>query len=444
MRRLLAGCAILLAGLWLAVGVAAAPPTFSVGPISAISSSCSSQNAESEQALGAPGSGYVYEIWMGCQGIGFARSTDGGKTFGAPITLPGGSGSSTTSWDPTVAVAPNGNVYAAFIVSKGGAYYPVVDASFDHGQTFPQVTPLIPPDPKNWGDRPFLAVGPDNTVYVTWDYGPQRTSIVYACSHVGSCAFTSGDLNIVLQRSTDSGKTFGPIQRISPGFPWSGADAAPLVVEPNGKLDVLYQDFPTNPVTHALSPGANYFTSSTDGGTTWSKPVEVGDSAGTMATWEWWIEPSIGIDAGGNLYATWDTQGTAAGGTANDIGWLSYSTDGGATWSTPTQGPSDQSNVPHIMQVTGGGFGTAYVGWLSDSDPRGYALYLRPFSLTNGWLAPAQQISTLFGTSTVWPGDTFGLSTIDPNNVMTSWGSAALGNGKKSDIFATKVTAQLP
>jgi len=28
--------------------------------------------------------------------------------------------------------------------------------------------------------------------------------------------------------------------------------------------------------------------------------------------------------------------------------------------------------------------------------------------------------------------------------VMTSWGSAALGNGKKSDIFATKVTAQLP
>jgi hypothetical protein len=444
MRRLLLALAVLLAALWLSVGVAAAPTTFGVGPIGAISASCSSQNAEAEQALGAAGSGYVDEIWMGCQGIGFARSTDGGKTFGTPITLPGGGGSSTTSWDPTVAVAPNGNVYAAFIVSKGGAYYPVVDASFDHGQTFPQITPVVPPDPKNWGDRPFLAVGPDNTVYITWDYGPERTSIVYACSHVGSCAFTSGDLNIVLQKSTDNGKTFGPLQQISPGFPWSGADAAPLVVEPSGKLDVLYQDFPTNATTHALSPGVNYFTSSTDGGTTWSKPVEVGSSGGTMATWEWWIEPSIGIDAGGALYAAWDTQGTGPGGAPDDIGWLSYSTDGGATWSAPTQGPSDQSNVPHIMQVTGGAAGNAFVGWLSDSDPRGYALYLRPFSVTKGWLAPAQQISALFGASTVWPGDTFGLSTIDPNDVMASWGSAALANRKKSDIFAAKVSAQLP
>jgi hypothetical protein len=38
------------------------------------------------------------------------------------------------------------------------------------------------------------------------------------------------------------------------------------------------------------------------------------------------------------------------------------------------------------------------------------------------------------------PGDTFGLSTIDNSDVMTSWGSAALANGKKSDIFAAKVT----
>jgi hypothetical protein len=418
---------------------------FGVGSINAVSSACSSQNAEAEQALGAEGSGLVYEVWMGCQGIGFARSTDGGKTFAAPVTLPGGGGSSTTSWDPTVAVAPNGNVYAAFIVSKGAAYYPVVDASFDQGQTFPQVTPLVPPDPKNWGDRPFLAVGADNTVYVTWDYGPQRTAIVYVCSHVGSCSFTSGDLNIVLQKSTDNGKTFGPLQQISPGYPWSGADAAPIVVESSGKLDVLYQDFPTNSATHALSAGTNYFTSSVDGGATWSRPVPVGASVGTMAPSEWWIEPSLGIDAGGDLYATWDTQGSGTDGSPTDTGWLSYSTDGGTTWSTPTQGPPDQSNVPHIMQVTGGGPGVAYVGWLSDSDPRGYALYLRPFSIpAGGWVAPAQQISVLFGSAAVWPGDTFGLSTIDPNDVMTSWGSAALGNAKKSDIFAARVSALLP
>jgi hypothetical protein len=412
--------------------------TFTVGSISNVSGACSSQNAEAEQAVDPGGAGYVYEVWMGCQGIGFARSTNGGATFGAPISLPGAGSSASTTWDPTIAVGPTGTVYAAFIVSKGGQYYPVVDASFDHGVSFPQVTSDIPPDPKNWGDRPFLAVGPNGTVYLTWDYGPQRTSIAYVCSHVGSCAFSAGDLNVVLQTSTDGGRTFGKIIPISPGYPWSGADAAPIVVEPNGRVDVLYQDFPTSPTTHALSPGNNYFTSSTDGGKTWSSPIEVGGSVGTMALSEWWIEPSIAIDASGDLYAVWDTQGTNAGNTAVDSGWLSYSTDGGAHWSTPTQGPSDQTNVAHIMQVTGGGPGTAYVGWLSPSDPRGYALYLRPFSVASGWTAPQQQISAQFGLASVWAGDTFGLSTLGASKVAVSWGSAV--SGKKSDIYAAAVT----
>jgi hypothetical protein len=412
-----------------------AETALTVGPISNVSGTCSGQNAEAEQAVDPSGSGYVYEVWMGCRGIGFARSVNGGRSFGAPLTLPGSSGSASTTWDPAVAVAPNGTVYATFIVSKGSQYYPVVVASFDHGASFPQVTSDIPPDAKNWGDRPFLAVGPDGTVYLTWDYGPERASIVYVCAHVGSCAFSAGDLNVVMQKSIDGGKTFSKIVPISPGFPWSGADAAPIVVEPSGRLDVLYQDFPTNPTTHVLSPGTNLFTSSSDGGATWSTPVAVGASAGTMALAEWWIEPSIGIDAAGNLYGVWDTQGSTA-----DIGWLSYSTDHGATWSTPIQGPADQQNVPHIMQVTGGASGIAYVGWLSPSDPRGYALYLRPFSVASGWLSAQQQISVQFGDPTVWAGDTFGLSTLGRNNIAVSWGSAVPGANKKSDIYATTVT----
>jgi hypothetical protein len=240
------------------------------------------------------------------------------------------------------------------------------------------VTSDVPPDPKNWGDRPFLAVGPNGTVYLTWDYGPQRSSIVYVCSHVGSCAFSAGDLNVVVQSSTDGGKTFGKMVPVSPGFPWGGADAAPIVVDAGGRLDVLYQDFPTNPTTHVLSPGTNYFSSSTDGGKTWSSPVEVGASVGTMALSEWWIEPSIGIDASGDLYGVWDTQGVNANKTAVDIGWLSYSTDGGAHWSAPTQGPSDQVNVPHIMQVTGGGPGKAYVGWSRPAIPAATASTFAP------------------------------------------------------------------
>jgi hypothetical protein len=42
---------------------------------------------------------------------------------------------------------------------------------------------------------------------------------------------------------------------------------APLVVEPDGRIDVLYQGYEvTNPVTYTLSPAYSYFTSSSVGG----------------------------------------------------------------------------------------------------------------------------------------------------------------------------------
>ena len=354
--------------------------------------------------------------------------------------MPGSVGSNVNAWDPAVAVAPDGTVYAVFMIAKSSQWYPVVAASFDHGATFSPVTSLIPPDPKNWGDRPFVAVGPDGTVYVTWDYGPERTSVTYLCATNGSCAFATGDLNVVIQKSTDRGATFGAMTPISPGFPASGGDSAPLVVEPSGRLDVLYQGYQiTDTTTYTMNPAYSYFTSSSDQGKTWSAPVRVGAQGGTMSLDEWWIDGDIAMDAGGNLYATWDTQGTNPDGSANDVGWLSYSTDHGLHWSTPLQAPTDRLAVPHVMQVAGGGAGVAYVGWLSSSDPRGYAQYLRAFSIKSGWLSAPVQVSTEFGDTSVWPGDTFGIATLSPTDLVLSWGSATPSSGKKSDIFATRV-----
>ena len=429
--------ALAVAPFFGAAPASASVTSFLTSSLTDISTSCAGQNAEVEQAVDGS---RVYETWMGCSGIAFARSTDGGAHFSKPISVPGSLGSDLNTWDPAITVGPDGTVYAAFMVAHGSQWYPVVAASFDHGITFPQVSSLTPPDAKNWGDRDFIAVGPDGTVYVTWDYGPNRTSVTNICATNGSCAFLTGDLNAVIQRSTDGGKTWSPIIPISPGFPASGGDLAPLVIEPNGRVDVLYQGYHiTNTTTYTMDPAVSYFTSSTDRGSTWSTPVPVGAAVGTMSLSEWWIDDDIGIDDGGNLYATWDTQGTNADGSPNDIGWLSFSTNHGRTWSAPVQAPAEQSNVPHIMAVVGGTAGTAYVTWLSNSDPRGYALYLRAFSTKTGWLSAQQQISTEFGDPNVWPGDTTGLSTLSPTQLVLSWGSATPSSGKKSDIFVATV-----
>jgi hypothetical protein len=105
-----------------------------------------------------------------------------------------------------------------------------------------------------------------------------------------------------------------------------------------------------------------------------------------MSTSEWWIDGDVSIDAAGNLYATWDTQGKTRAGGATDTGWLAFSTDHGRHWSAPVQVSPDHHSVPHITEVVGGRPGIAYISWHADSNSRGYAQYLRAFSVRRGWL----------------------------------------------------------
>jgi hypothetical protein len=362
---------------------------------------------------------------------------------GPPVVLAGSLG----AWDPALAVAPDGTVYAAFMNSTAHHSFPVVEASFNHGRTFPRVTKVVPRQRDNWGDRDFIAVGPRGTLYLTWDYGPSAKDVTVVCGKGGSCSFTTGDLNIVLQKSTDGGRHWSRMVHVSPGFPACGGDSAPLLVEPDGRIYVEYQGYHvTSRTKFTLTTAHSFVTASGNGGRTWSTPVRVGPAKLSMNSSQWWIDGDISADSSGNLYVTWDTQ--VAG---RDIGWLSYSTDDGRRWSALRRVTPDTDNATHIVQVAGGSRGIAYVGWLADNSPHGYALYLRPFSIGKGWLAPAVRVSRMFGNAAIWPGDTFGLSveraprTSAPAGwrdaeIVVSWGSAVGGKYADSEDRAAIVT----
>ena len=414
----------------------AAAPGVTVGPVTDVSrTACAADNAE---VISAAARDLVYAAWI-CgsknrPGIGFARSADGGTTWSEPVIMPGSSG----AWDPAIAVAPDGTVYVSFMRSTAGHSFPVVDVSRDQGKTFPRRANVVPPVKGNWGDRDFITAGPSGLVYLTWDYAPTTKYLRVQCVPGGSCSFEAGELNAVIQRSADYGRTWGPIVPVSPGFPAGGADMAPLLIGRDGRIDVLYQALAiTSAKSLTLGPGHVYFTSSGDDGKTWSRPVPIAPDSGSVATSTWWIDGAIAADAAGILYATWDTQASG-----RDTGWLSYSANGGRTWSPPVRVTPDDTTAPHIVESAGGSPGIDYVGWLSDSSPHGYAQYLRVFAVGRGWLTGPVQVSRQFGKSSVWPGDTFGIATLPdaptPALVLT-WGSAI---SARSHVYAARVSIE--
>jgi hypothetical protein len=394
-------------------------------------SRCPGNNAEVVEAAARPR--LVYAAWIGCGGIGFARSTDGGAHFTKPVRMPGSGG---FSWDPAVTVAPDGTLYVAYMHQDHHFMHPVVAASVNHGVSFSRVVRVLPKVKNNWGDRVFIAAGRHGQLYLTWDYGPSNKPMQFVCSPAGSCAFSNGDVNTVIQKSTDGGRTWGPIIPVGPRFPRGGGFSAPVVVAPGGRVDLLsWGHFVSKAPSYKIFPGHEVFASSPDG-TTWpAHPRQLWPGKGPIAIPVWWIDGDLAAGAGGTLYATWDTQ-TAAG----DIGWLTWSADGGRTWSRPARVTPGHSSAMHLVEVAGGAHGVAYVGWQTSASPNGYATYVRAFSIVKGWLGRAVKVSPRFGRPKVWPGDTFGIATWPgTGKVSITWGSA-VGASTIPQIWGTVVT----
>jgi hypothetical protein len=233
---------------------------------------------------------YLSTLGYSTTTIQMFRSDNNGLTWSAPVNATPGGSNEDKQWHTVdnFAGTGNGNVY---LISRrfggvGGIY---LFRSTNNGDTF---VPNGGVNIFNGGQGAFVAVGPDHSVYAF---------------------YYNGTTSILVRKSTDFGVTFG-----SPVTVFSGL-TGPLV---NGDLDLrgirqgtstpeyfrsnsfphvavnpvsghLYATFNNNP---AGTDKANiYMVMSTDGGATWTAPVQVNDDVTTTDQWQ----PTIAVTPDG-------------------------------------------------------------------------------------------------------------------------------------------------
>lgn len=263
--------------------------------------------------------------------IFFARSTDGGSTFGDAINLSNsinGDGKGRIDKDTwnngslDLARGPDGTLYAAWTEYDGALWF---TRSRDQGQRFAKPV-LVAGDATRPARAPALAVG--DRVYLAWSYGED----------------TAADIHLA---SSADGERFGAPVRIakSPGF----SDAPKLALDRSGTLHVAYAE--GDRIRYARSR---------DRGKTFDAPRELPRLAARESF------PSLAVD-GRDVHVLFELHARAAE-QARGLG-LAISRDGGQTFgarvvagSTDPAGGLNGSHQGHLMQRLAVRGGTIAIG----------------------------------------------------------------------------------
>jgi hypothetical protein len=321
-----------------------------------------------------------------------SKSTDGGSTFSKPVDLsnnPDTEGNKTNIEDsshfPNLSVTDNEKgLYVVwqqktdrFEALQNGSnrlWAKTINSSIflskstDDGSTFSK--PVNVSETIKQFNRPFLVFTPpdiitskginnNKTLFVAWhqEHGVNETDTFFTKSTDGGSTFSkpidlSGNAryalspkiaesggnvyvmweqtpeinppsprsDVLLSKSTDGGSTFSKPMDLSDVAGIEDCVNPSLTASENG-LFVVCEVSGTGPVRHTDI----FFTKSTDGGSTFSKPINVSNLTGIESS----LNPTI-ASSGNNLFITW------IGRNQTDDVFFSKSTDGGSTFSKPT------------------------------------------------------------------------------------------------------------
>ena len=125
------------------------------------------------------------------------------------------------------------------------------------------------------------------------------STILAFCEGRKNSRSDSGDIDIVLRRSFDDGRTWEPMQLIVDDGPNTAGNPAPVVDRDTGIIWLLFcknlADGATDMILAGEAPRTAWVTSSADNGATWAEPKEITDDV-KDPSWTWYATgPCHGI-----------------------------------------------------------------------------------------------------------------------------------------------------
>ncbi|GBD07076.1 hypothetical protein HRbin21_00890 [bacterium HR21] len=291
----------------------------------------------------ADGYGYLcyggFNLTTGENGVFIARTTDGGQSWQAhiPVILHRGTMTPDSAFEDKYYITADhsgsspyrGRLYIPWkrVIPRDSSTQIVLSFSQDRGLTWSTPVPVSDRLPFSSEDTtygqsfPLAATGPDGTVYVVWNHGPQK-ALGFARSTTGGASFEPPRL-ILRYRPLGTAKAIpeGVRHTLKGGV---RAETYPVLVcdtTQGSRRGWLYLCWAADPVPNI------YFSRSTDGGQTWSEPVIVhSDTAGDQF-WPWMaLDPTTG-----DLAIMYLDSRDDPGNVLTTVS-VSYSSDGGTTW----------------------------------------------------------------------------------------------------------------
>ncbi|HKZ48550.1 MAG TPA: VWA domain-containing protein [Thermoplasmata archaeon] len=340
----------------------------------------------------------IHVVWVdlvaGNRDIHYANSTNGGLTWTPSVRVDDSPGAN-ASWEPDIAVnRSGGEVYVVYRDSRAGSPGIYIAASQDGGQSWAPSVRVDDAPSTTTVLRPSIAVDFTGAVYVAWeDWRPsaalyqiraavsttegaswsasqQISSGVspFFSSNAAMAASTAGFAWIVWRHSSGGGADAIRVGRTgNSGATWTAADVAvggpsdafaspDVSASSGGRVDVVFTD-------QVGSTEDVRFTTSSDGGVSWSALQRVDDAtaAATAAP-----EVPTVTRVGGDPFVVWSDQRNG-----NWDMFASGSDDNGASWGDcPT--PCTSMNDARVDDT---GAGTAFQQW-SASASSAFGLYV--------------------------------------------------------------------